>query len=141
MGTALRLLLVEDNDALAQNLSEILEAEQFSVHRVATAEAGLAAAETAEFAGVVTDVRLPGASGLDLLAGLRARGSALPCVVLSAFADEGTVARAEALGAIDVLAKPVNLPRLFQVVQGFGARAGGEPGDAARSEPCPPRRR
>lgn len=141
MARALRLLLVEDNDALAQNLSEILEAEDFSVHRVATAEAGLAAAEAAEFAGVVTDVRLPGASGLDLLAGLRARGSSLPCVVLSAYADERTVARAEALGAIDVLAKPVNLPRLFQVVHGFVVPDAGGRGDAGRSEPCPPPRR
>ena len=57
---------------------------------------------------VITDVNMPGCNGLDVLGVLRARGSQVPAIVITAFGDEETHARGKSVGAI-VLDKPFDL--------------------------------
>jgi DNA-binding response OmpR family regulator len=66
---------------------------------------------------VVSDVRMPGYSGLDLLAILRCASWTLPVVLITAFGDEDTHAEARELGAIAVLDKPFDLDDLRAVVR------------------------
>jgi FixJ family two-component response regulator len=60
----------------------------------------------AEISCIVTDIQMPGMSGLDLQSRLRAAGCAIPTVFITAFPEEHLRARAEAGGAIGFLAKP-----------------------------------
>jgi two-component system cell cycle response regulator CpdR len=72
---------------------------------------------------ILTDVMMPGASGLDVIALARARGVSCPFVVLTAFADGAVERSAEALGNTTVLSKPQDLDVLREVVR---ARLAGE---------------
>ncbi len=99
-----RLLIVEDERYVLESLVALFEAEGFEVEARATAEEALLAPPCD---AVVTDLRLPGLSGTDLLVRLRERDPALPVVVLT---GHGTIAHAvEAMraGALDFLTKPV----------------------------------
>jgi CheY-like chemotaxis protein len=68
---------------------------------------------------VVTDVRMPGASGLDVLAMLRNFMPWMPVVIVTGFGDEETRSRAQRFGAVKVLDKPFPMNALLQVVQRF----------------------
>ena len=118
-----RVLLVEDNAALAENLAEILSERGCEIAMAGTGERALEVLGAGVFDAIVTDLRLPGISGLDLLRAARRAGCAAPAVVITAFADGPTSAMAEELGALGVLAKPVNLERLFELVDGVLQRS------------------
>ena len=66
---------------------------------------------------IVSDVRLPGRSGLNVLAGLRAADWATPVILMTAFGDSPLRSEALRLGAVTVLDKPFNMSELLAVVQ------------------------
>jgi CheY-like chemotaxis protein len=84
-----------------------------------SAEQALDTVESDEFHGLVTDFRLPGLNGAQLIDELRRRGRGIPAVVMSAYSDDQTVAVARAAGAIAVLAKPVGIAQLLGLVAGM----------------------
>ena len=114
-----RLLIVDDHREMAENLAEILEELGYEADVATSAEEALQRAGGASYLGMITDLRLPGRSGVELVEALRARGEALPVVLVSAYAAADDQARAEQVGALDVLSKPVDLKRLFSLVQAF----------------------
>lgn len=65
---------------------------------------------------IVSDLRMPGASGLDLLEKLEVLEVAVPVILVSAFCDEETLARATLLGAACVLSKPFDMDLLRSAV-------------------------
>jgi DNA-binding NtrC family response regulator len=122
MGTAShprKILVVDDNIELAENLAEILEVIGCEAMVAASAEAALERIAAGGISAVVTDFRLPGLSGADLILELRRSGSAIPVVVMSAYSDASMVERAEAAGALQVMTKPVDVDGLRRVVDGF----------------------
>lgn len=114
-----RLLIVDDHVDLAENLAEILVEAGHEADIAETAEQALECLSKAEYQGVITDFRLPGRNGVELLVELRRAGHTLPVVLVSAFADSDVVAEAEQVGALDVLPKPVDFDRLFSLVAEF----------------------
>jgi CheY-like chemotaxis protein len=118
------ILIVEDDPDLADNLVEILEGLGWTAASVASAEAALELLRVRAFDGVVTDFRLPGLSGAELIDKLRAMAIGVPVVVVSALMDEAARERARLLGALAVLGKPIDLERLFALLESF-------------VEPCP----
>ncbi|KJS37315.1 MAG: transcriptional regulator [Rhodospirillaceae bacterium BRH_c57] len=66
---------------------------------------------------IITDMRMPGTSGLGLLETLRERGCMLPVIVVSAFANVHDAVRAMRLGAVDLMEKPFNEQDLLDRVQ------------------------
>lgn len=111
-----RILIVDDHVDLAENLAEILDGAGYQTVVAPSAEAALERVQAGDIAAVITDYRLPGRSGAQLVAELRNRGFQLPVVVMSAFTDDETIQRARAAGAAEVLAKPVPLDRLMDLV-------------------------
>lgn len=116
------VLIIDDNLAYAENLAEVLELSGCLSAVFATAEEALPAALDSHANAVITDFRLPGMNGIELIAQIiRARGS-LPAIVISAYADEGVVDAAKALGA-EFHAKPVALPLIERFVRNLRAQA------------------
>jgi two-component system, OmpR family, response regulator len=101
-----RLLVVEDDDIVADAIARGLIAAKYSVHRVASAEAAHAALACEEFALAVIDVGLPGADGLTLVRRLRSAGKNLPTLILTARCTLDDKIKALDLGADDFLSKP-----------------------------------
>jgi DNA-binding response OmpR family regulator len=121
----MRLLVVEDDDIVADAIERGLSAEKFSVHRVSSAEAARAAIEAEEFALAVIDVGLPGADGLTFVRRLRNAGSAMPTLVLTARCTLTDKVKALDLGADDFLAKPFEPAELAARCRALMRRAGG----------------
>lgn len=113
----MRVLIVDDNLGLAENIAEILGGEGYATEIAGSAEEALRLAHAEVFAVLVTDFRLPGITGVDLIKSLRNEGQRPQAVVISAFSDDKTVGAAEEVGAC-FLSKPVDLGRLNQVLRG-----------------------
>jgi two-component system response regulator MtrA len=99
-----RVLLVEDDDELAAQVSRPLEREGFLVHRVASAEAALEVS-LSNFSVAVLDIMLPGMDGLSLLKRWR-EVTDVPVLILTARGDPESRVRGLNLGGDDYLTKP-----------------------------------
>jgi two-component system, OmpR family, response regulator len=107
-----RLLLVEDDDLVADAILRGLSAASYAVHRVSSAEAAQAAIAIEEFALAVIDVGLPGADGLTLVRRLRSAGKSIPTLILTARCTLTDKVKALDLGADDFLSKPFEAAEL-----------------------------
>jgi len=121
----MRLLVVEDDDIVADAIERGLSAERFSVHRVSSAEAARAAIDAEEFALAVVDVGLPGADGLTFVRRLRSAGITLPTLVLTARCTLTDKVKALDIGADDFLSKPFEPAELAARCRALLRRAGG----------------
>jgi DNA-binding NtrC family response regulator len=111
-----RVLVVDDNVAYAQNIAEILEIGGCVAEVFATAEDALPVALAPRVRAVITDYRLPGMSGVELVRRIRSARDGVRAVVISAFADDKAVDAARLLGAA-FLPKPVDFSVLGRLVQ------------------------
>jgi DNA-binding response OmpR family regulator len=102
----MRVLVVEDNDLVADALTMGLGAAGFAVDRSASAEAAQHALAAEHFDLLVVDVGLPGEDGLSLVRRLRGRGSTQPVLILTARDTLAIKVEALNLGADDFLLKP-----------------------------------
>lgn len=121
----MRLLLVEDDDLVADAILRGLTAANYSVHRVASAEAAQAAVASEEFALAVIDVGLPGADGLTLVRRLRSAGKSLPTLILTARCTLTDKVKALDLGADDFLSKPFEAAELAARCRALMRRSSG----------------
>ncbi|WP_082565196.1 sigma-54 dependent transcriptional regulator [Duganella sp. Root1480D1] len=113
----MKALLVEDEAALRLATTQTLELGGFAVQACASAEEALPLL-LANFAGVVvTDVRLPGLSGLDLLARVAALDTELPVIVVTGHGDVSMAVEAMRAGAYDFIEKPFASERLMDAVK------------------------
>lgn len=110
-----RVLIVEDEEKLRRVLSLHLESQGFEVLSAASAEEALRLAPQAQL--VVTDLRLPGMGGLELLEALQRLNARLPVVVMTAFSSVETAVEAMKKGAADFLPKPFSLDHLDTVLR------------------------
>ena len=101
--------IVEDDRAVRVVLAAALREAGFATRDFADAGQALDALADARPDVLFSDVRMPGASGLDLLERLKVTGARVPVIVMSAFTDVATTASAYRLGAFDYLAKPFDL--------------------------------
>ncbi|HEY0239892.1 MAG TPA: response regulator transcription factor [Friedmanniella sp.] len=110
---ARRLLLVEDDRALAAMLDEILCSAGYTVDLARDGQAGLHLGLTRSYDVIVLDRGLPAIAGLDLLGRLRARGVVVPVLVLSALGLARDRVDGLDAGAEDYLAKPFDIDELL----------------------------
>jgi DNA-binding response OmpR family regulator len=120
-----RLLLVEDDDLVADAILRGLTAASYAVHRVSSAEAALAAIANEDFTLAVIDVGLPGADGLTLVRRLRSAGKSLPTLILTARCTLTDKVKALDLGADDFLSKPFEAAELAARCRALMRRSSG----------------
>jgi DNA-binding NtrC family response regulator len=121
-----RLLIVEDRDSLRRMLERALGAEGYRVESAADGEEGVRRVADAAYDLVLTDLKLPGRSGLEVLAASRAAQPDTPVVVLTGYGTVAAAVEAMKLGAHDFLEKPVEIDDLFRLV---AAAIGPQPDD------------
>ena len=122
----MRLLLVEDDDIVADAIQRGLTAASYTVHRVSSAESAQAALLNEEFALAIVDVGLPGADGLTLVRRLRSAGKVLPTLILTARCTLADKVKALDLGADDFLSKPFEAAELAARCRALMRRSSGE---------------
>ena len=111
-----RILVVEDRDSLRRMLDHALSGEGYCVDTSSSAEAGIEKIEQSDFDLVLTDLKLPGQSGMDVLRASRELDPSVPVVVLTAHGTVHTAVEAMKEGAADFLEKPVEIDDLFRLV-------------------------
>ena len=102
----LKVFVVDDDDSMREAIARLLGAAGYSHGSFASAEDFLASDAIEDTACVVSDLRLPGMSGLALLAELRARGVRAPLILITAHDRPGLGDEARRAGAAACLAKP-----------------------------------
>jgi CheY-like chemotaxis protein len=112
---ALKVLVVDDNQDLAENIAEILGLRGYAALIATSAEEALPRALDESLDLLLTDFRLPGMSGAELVRRVRAERQTLRAVVMSAYTDDLTVAAARSAGAT-FLPKPVDLGALSRLL-------------------------
>ncbi len=107
MSVARRYLVVDDNQPLAENLAEILETSGAEVDVELDSRAALGRLQARRYSALVTDMRMPGLGGAELLAAARLTDPGLPALVVTAFIGDSDLARVERMGVLATLPKPI----------------------------------
>jgi len=112
-----RILLVEDDEQYAHLIRTQLASADFEVVHAPSADTALGILETEEFDLVLSDILMPGMSGLDMLDEFAARGVSAPVVVMSAFGSVDTAIQAIKRGAYDYVSKPFKKDELILAIR------------------------
>ena len=123
-----KVLVIEDNANLAFGLTRSLESEGYEVEAAEDGPRGLELARHSGVDLVVLDLMLPGLDGYGLLRQLRAEGSDVPVLILTARSEEADKLVGFRLGADDYVTKPFGLSELLARVQAILRRTRGERG-------------
>jgi DNA-binding NtrC family response regulator len=111
------ILLVEDKESLALMLQDALRSDGFEVEHARTAERAIEFLSRRRYAAVITDLRLPGKDGIEVVRQARAIDPDCPVVVMTAFGTVEHAVEAMKIGAIDFLQKPVDVDHLILVAR------------------------
>jgi len=112
-----KVLVVDDDESMREAIERLLGAAGFEPVAYASAEAVLAAGADSEAACVISDLKLPAMSGLELLAELRARGQHQPLILITAYDAPGLSEDAMRRGAAAYLVKPFRGTALLDAVR------------------------
>jgi two-component system, OmpR family, response regulator RegX3 len=111
-----RLLLVEDDDTIAESVAYALRAEGFDVDAVASGEEALERAASASYDVLILDLMLPGISGIEVCRRVR-RSNTMPILMLTARTAEVDIVLGLEAGADDYVPKPFSMPELVSRVR------------------------
>ena len=111
-----RILLIEDDPGITITLERLLASEGHEVTIEKRGDHGLTRANSEPFDLILSDVKLPGLSGLDLVRELHTAKPRLPIILMTAHGTTDTAIEATKLGAFDYLLKPFEMPDLLAVV-------------------------
>ena len=117
MSDTAKILLVDDDAGIREALRRALQDEGHQVSLEQRGDEGLARARQEPFNLVITDLKLPGLSGLELVRQLHAAQPRLPIILITAFGTTETAIEATKLGAYDYLLKPFDVPGLLELVR------------------------
>jgi FixJ family two-component response regulator len=120
---ATKVLLVEDDESLREAMLQHLKVKGYECVGFASAEALLARGGGSEAACVVCDIRLPGKSGLDLVAEMRTHGGWPPTILITAWDAPGLAEQARCVGAAAYLVKPIPSAVLLAAIESAIERA------------------
>jgi DNA-binding NtrC family response regulator len=117
MNASAQILLIEDDAGITDTLQRVLTGEGHQVAIERRGDDGLARAARDNFNLVITDLRLPGLSGLELVRQLHSAKPRLPIILTTGFGTTETAIEAIKYGAYDYLLKPFDIPGLLDLVQ------------------------
>lgn len=113
----MRVLLVDDEAAVRDALAQTLDLAEIAVETVGSMAAALKAMRADAPGAVVTDVRMPGGDGFELLAALLREDADLPVILLTGHGDVPMAVKAIGAGAYDFLEKPAAPGRLVEIIR------------------------
>ncbi|WP_341988167.1 response regulator FixJ [Azorhizobium sp. AG788] len=135
MPDALPVHVIDDDDAVRESLAFLLESNGLTVRQHVSAAAFLRAGVSLDRGCVVTDVRMPEMSGVELLKVLKERGANLSVIVMTGHGDVPLAVEAMKLGAADFLEKPFEDTAILGSVRAcLGRTAEADKQDSARAE-------
>lgn len=130
-----KILVIDDEQIIHTSIKRILARYDFDVMGSLKAEEGLSMIENQEFDALITDLMMPGMSGLEMLEALSERGVKVPSIMITGYPTIKTAVQALRLGAVDYIPKPFTrkelLTPLLRALRRFDADSDPEIGEYA----------
>ena len=111
------ILIIDDEKSLLDLLTVVFKKEGYAVKSSLSAAGGFEILAKEEIDLVVTDIKMPGADGMDILRYARENLPDLPVILITAFGDERICEEAFTRGTYDILLKPFDLDDLLEVLR------------------------
>lgn len=119
---AMRILLVEDEIKTLQSLRQGMEEQEWNVNTATDGQSGLRLALSGDYDVIISDITMPGLTGIQLLRELRKNGISTPFLLLTALSDTNDKINGLDAGADDYLAKPFDFRELLARVKALARR-------------------
>src|SRR5450830_396569 len=123
----MHVLLVEDDVVLADAISRVLQSQGMAVDIVGSGDAADLLLQRSQISMLVLDIGLPGIDGFEVVRRLRARGNAIPVLLLTARDAVSDRVRGLEIGADDYLVKPFSTPELVARIKALIRRSAPQP--------------
>ena len=117
---AAKILLIEDDAGIGDTLQRVLREEGHEIATEQRGDEGLARAARESFNVVITDLKLPGLNGLELVRQLHLAQPRLPIILITAFGTTETAIEAMKFGAYDYLLKPFDISQMLELIRRAG---------------------
>jgi FixJ family two-component response regulator len=111
------IAIVDDDDSIRNALQGLLESAELPAQAFASAEEFLRSGQRQQIACLITDIRMPGMSGLELQAKLNSERCKIPIIFITAHGDEKLRMQALRAGAVEFMAKPFDDEALLESVR------------------------
>ena len=111
-----RILIIEDDEEMRSLLKDSLEEEGFETDSVSNGSDAFRKLVKEPFNLIITDVRMPGLTGLDILPGIKKLQPEVPVIVITAFGSEEVYRRSIKRGAAGYLEKPIHTNKLKTLI-------------------------
>ena len=111
------VLVVDDAPQICKALSDVLSSSGYTVRTAPSGERALQIMDGSTFDLIITDLKMSGMSGMELIAKVKERAPDLPIVILSGFGDMDDVIKAMRVGVADYLKKPFSIDEVLEVVK------------------------
>ncbi|MGH8722105.1 MAG: sigma-54-dependent transcriptional regulator, partial [Burkholderiales bacterium] len=112
-----RILLIDDDPGLSEVIGMLLEREGYAFERAGTVKEGLARIKASELDLVVTDLKLPDGTGLDVIRASRARHPELPLIMITSYSSMESAIGALRAGAVDYIIKPFDNHEFLHAIE------------------------
>src|SRR3954469_23844974 len=109
--------IVDDDESIRWVLEKALARENLATRSFSNAREAITALETESPQVLVSDIRMPGASGLELLSTVKAKFPGLPVIIITAFSDLDSAVAAFQGGAFESLAKPFDIDKAVELIR------------------------
>ena len=117
MSSKVKVYVIDDDEAMRDSLNFLLDSAGLEVTLFETAQHFLDALPGLDFGCVVSDVRMPGVDGIELLKRMKAGQSRFPILIMTGHGDVPLAVEAMKLGAVDFLDKPFEDDRLTSMIE------------------------
>ncbi len=111
------ILIIEDDEEMSSLLQDFLKTDGFDTASVSSGPEAFGELEKKSFELVITDIRMPGLTGLDIIPGIKKLQPELPIIVITAFGSETVRSRALERGASGYLEKPIHFNELRILIE------------------------
>jgi FixJ family two-component response regulator len=118
--------IVDDDESVQRALQDLIESDGLSALCFSSAEQFLGSRARSKVACLIADIRMPGMSGLELQAKLKAERCRIPVIFITAHGDAGIRIHAMRQGAVEFLSKPFDDTVLLKIVHAALKRSGNE---------------
>jgi DNA-binding NtrC family response regulator len=115
-GEDMKILVVDDEEGARELFYTILSDEGYEVSLAVNGEDALSHMKSASFDLVVTDIKMPGMDGLQLLQEIRKTGSKADVIMVTAYGEVESYLKAMSLGAAEYINKPIRIKELKRIV-------------------------
>lgn len=112
-----RILVIDDEPDICETLETVLSLAGYAVSTAGSGAAAIEQAKGEPFDLVITDLRMPGLSGVDTVAALKQLNPSIAAIVVSGYASEEVALRCSAEGAAQIVDKPFDLDVLLRAVR------------------------